>query len=377
MLQFSPADTVKWVEKYGNYSDGNANLSGVFNNPVTSYIGVQGTKTGIVVSNAGFSIGDYVLIYQSRNGGDGAGNWQLNRIRNIVTTTFTFKYENQHDFDTTAQIVKINKNRDVTISGTLDAAQFNGVTNGIIVLMGRTLFTQGLLTGTGRGFRGGSGVGGATAQQGEGNTAAGGTQSTNANASGGGGGTQDGGTQSRGGGGGANATAGVDGAPGGGTLPGTGGSPTSTDTFGGGGGGGSRGSGVSGIPGDGDNGGCFILLIFQTIKILPGGAWVNDGHKGGDAASDEASGGGGGGGGTNIAKCQKFINEGTFTALPGAGGGEGAGGNGSDGGAGGVGRNRIEYAKSVTGIASPTATLVQSNIFYPRRTPAILLPFAN
>lgn len=380
MLQFSPSDTVKWVEKYGNYSAGDATLSGTFASPTTTYTGTLGTKTGTAVgASSRFSPGDFVLIYQSRNGGDGAGKWQLNRVKTVSGDDLTFKYENQYNYGTTAQIVKLIKYRKVTINGTLTAPPLSTSTGGIIALMGKELTIVGLATATATGYQGGNAVGSSQAWSGEGS--AGdmlNQQQKNGNGGGGGQGGGDPGQHSAGGGGGGNGTSGTDGGDRDHFQGGEGGAATADDTFGGGGGGGSRGSGVSGSPGSGNRGGGFNLFIFEKITVVsPTGSVRNDGGQGG-AGTEEGSGGGGGAGGTNVFKGLTIIlGDGLVTALGGLAGPRGGGGNGADGGVGGVGKNRVEYGKFLSGTTSPAATTIKSNIFFPRRTPPLLASFAN
>lgn len=372
MLQFSPSDTIKWVEQYGNGRNGDASLSGNFSNPHTTYTGVQGQFTGVVGDVTGFSVGDIVKIHQSREGGDGAGNWQFNKIKAIDTgtNTLTFKYANQSDFDTKAQIINIYQNRDIAIDSSLSAFGWNGTNYGIVVLMAkRKIVINSSINVTGRGYRSFQ-----TAEQGcrgEGTLGLGSDPDDDNNGNGGGG---DGPSRTAGnaGAGGGNGTAGANSNTGiGGTTSGN--AALTLMTFGGGGGSGSN-DGTGGASTIGVYGGGIVLLIAPLI-IVTGAILAGPGPNT-DPTGATNGGGGGGAGGSVFGKCERAIL-GTGLVLANGGAGNQGHNGGSTGGTGGEGRIRFEYAKSVSGTTSPAASLQKSPIFFRRRTPAALMNFAK
>lgn len=372
MLQFSENDTIRWAERFGNKSEGNHTYSGTteFDNPRTTFVGTIATSTSTVGSNSGFVEGDIVLIHQTRNGGDGAGNWQLNVITNIAGTTFTFKYPLQHDFDTTAQIIKVLQHEDITVTGTLNAPAWNGTSGGIIVLMGESIDGGGTVNLNITGYRaGGAANNNQNGQRGEGTNTAQGSQANNQrDQTAGGGGIGNVSFGGGGGGGGGHAVQANNGASGGTNAGGQGGFAGGLEdmtiaVFGGaGGGGGAWNLSAGGTPGvGGRSGGLFFCFVknqdFSAMTISSnGGNGTNAGGAGGDRG-----GGGGGSGGGILLKGQEIILTTNITALNGTNGtGQGSGGNG---GIGSVGRVRAEFSKIISGDSNPSASVFQDKIF--------------
>lgn len=377
MLQFSSNDTVRWAEKFGNKSGGDHDYSGtgVFDNAKTTFTGTETHSTGTVGSNSGFSIGDIVLIHQSRDGGDGAGVWQLNKITNISSNTFTFKYPLQHDFGTTAQIIRVIQHKDITISGNYGVSGWDGSTGGIAVLMGNSVSGSGTLNLNGLGYRGATTGGGSGSSdsnvrsfQGEG-TLGGGNYLHAANGNGGGGSSGSGSDGGNSGGGGGNANAGGNGGAGqgsagiGGTSAGN--EELTTLVFGGGGGKGRGEKNGSGTGGNGGNGGGILIIIAREID-LSGMTIVRSNGANGNNGGGSAGGGGGGAGGSILLKGQNInVGTGKITASGSTGGSAGGGDGtaGQTGGGGSVGRIRAEYSKSFSGTTSPTASTAQDKVF--------------
>lgn len=355
-LQFRSDDTIKWLEGYGNRSNGDTTPSGTFGNQKTTFTGTEGADTGTVGSATGFAIDDLVLIHQSRNGGDGAGVWQLNKITNIVSTTFTFKYDLTNDYATTAQIIKINSDRNITINGTLNAPEWDGTTGGIIVLMGDSVTGSGTINLNGAGYRGGT----SGKSQGEGHSGNG-TSSTAANGSGAGGGSQgpdSGHVEGGHGGGGGNGQAGNSGSGKNTATPGTGGAQVgnaglTVAIFGGGGGLGGSAFGGSPQGTSGADGGGLLIIIARNIDLSSMTVVRSNGN--GSSGNSNSAGCGGGGAGGSILLKGITINLGTgkVTATGGVGGtSTGAfGGKGADGA---VGRIHADYVSSLSGTSSPT-----------------------
>ncbi len=385
--QFRSDDTTKWGQGFGNGSDGAYNPGSGTDNPInTTFAGSAGAYTGTIGSNSGFAIGNVVLIHQSRNGGDGAGNWMFNYITNIVGTAFTFLYPLSNNFDTTAQIQKLPQYSSANIAGgvTITGSAWNGATGGIF-----GFFCNGPVTiagainvngnpgavnasnqhntpgGSGVGYQGGAGVDNQNpAYYAEGIAASSGVSSnSNPNGNGGGGGKGNGGSNNGGGGGGGgNAGSGGNGhtAGAGGAYAGNGGnSAGSTDltnmVFGGGGGGSGDGPNASSPDyGSGGAGGGLVAIVGRTINIT--GAITSNGGAGGSIYRS----GGGGAGGSVLFKGQAItLGTNLITAAWGQGGGNSsgvAGGSSPGDGGGGNGANgriHADYSTSLSGSTNP------------------------
>lgn len=378
-LQFRSDDTIKWIEQYGNFSDGDEAISGEFSNPKTPFTGTEATKTGVVGSESGFAIGDIVLIHQSREGGDAAGDWQLNKITNIVGTTFTFKYNLTHDYATTAQIIKVKQNRNISINGSLSAPAWDGSVGGIIVLMGDSVTLTSNINGQGAngtnstsqrplggGYRGGQQNNDqhTTGHRGEGINSVGNDESTSANGNAAGGGSSPSGTNKSHGGGGGNATAGVAGNNG--AQPGSivGNAQLTVILFGGAGSSGSGGDNSN--AGSGANGGAIVIIIARVINLTAGIVSVNGGVSVEGTVGQGRSYGGNGAAGSILLKGEKVSIGSAVTAN---------GGIGGDGGQGGNGYVHVDYAISLTGASSPVASSRIDKSLIRLRTPAGLFMF--
>jgi hypothetical protein len=350
--QFRSDDTSAWQEKYGNGSDG-AGSAG--SNVQTTFSATSGSTSATFGSGSGFANGNLILIHQSRNGGGGVGNWELNKIASGGgTTSVTLAYATIRAYDTTTQVYLMKQYS--SYNGTLAVGtSWDGSKGGLAGFFcnGNATITGGSSTGVG--WRGGSGLNSTPGTQGEGSAGVGG-QSSGENSGGGGGGVGDGGNRATGGGGGGHKDAGSQSAAAGGAPQPSGGAALGDNAgltiaeFGGGGGGGARGGGVSGPGGNGGSGGGFILVIARSITVS--GALSTNGNVGSNGSS-EGSGGGGGAGGAILFKGQTIALGTAITATGGAGGSP-ASGNETAGGSGSDGRIHADYLTSISGTTSPT-----------------------
>lgn len=361
--QFKSTDTSKWNEKYGNGSDG-AGSSG--SNVQTTFVATIGSTSATAGSGTGFANGNLILIHQSRNGGTGVGNWELNKISSVGGgTDWTLSYATIYAYDTTAQVYLMKQYS--SYNGTLAVGTaWDGTKGGIAGFFcnGNATISGGSSNGTGYVLGIGGPLGGADGKTGEGTSGAS-IVSTSANGNGAGGANNsaDGGSGGGGGGHGATGTAGSAGT-GGSTVGAAGGEggavALTTMVFGGGGGGGGYGSYDSQSGQNGGAGGGLLFVIAKTITIS--GAITNGGNT---ATNGDTSGGAGGGGagGSVLLKGQTIIlGSGLLTASGGAGGAQGGGGHyGGAGGAGAVGRIHADYLISITGTTTPTIDSTQDS----------------
>ena len=348
---------MQWLDrvKFGNGSNGApTTITNYFN----TFTGTSGQTSGTI--SAGWVWDAPVLIHQSQ--GTGAGQWELNWGTVSSGTTITLKYPLSYTYGTGAQIVTLHQYTGGTFSGTHTGTAWNGSYGGIIALMcNGDLTISGTISVNGIGFRGASGVGvggGIDGKQGEGygSSTYNGT-SYNYNYNGGGGGDFQV-NQSGGGGGGGNGTAGSTAPNSTNAIEGIGGiaagsADLTSIVFGGGGGSACTGNDGSGQSGPGGTGGGAIFIFGKNITVS--GSITSNGSNG--SGQIYASGGSGGGaGGSIIIKCQgATIGTNKILASAGAGGTTGQG----YGGDGGVGRIRVEYADSISGSTSPTASTAQ------------------
>ena len=354
-IQFRSDDTTTWAPRFGDGSDGALTISLDTTDAVanTSCSGNLSSNTLTVGSATGFSNNDLVLIHQTRNGGDTAGDWMLNKISSGEgTTTWTMTYALSKNFATTAQVYLLNQYSSVTIDSTktLTARAWNGSSGGILALLcNGTTAINGTLNLVAKGYRGGIGTAGVEGYQGEGTAGAGSSGVNTANGNGSG----TGGYQ-----------------PGGGALGDGGG--TSGDaaltiaTFGGG-------SGGVNESRAGKIGGGFLLIIAPTITVDNGTGTIDvDGTDGetGNNPADTAPTGGSAGGSALFKGVTISLGTNRVTAIAGAsssngssntrgsgGGGHAAsgsaGGTGT-GGAGSAGRIHADYQGSISGTTTPT-----------------------
>jgi len=363
--QFRSDDTSHWNEKFGNSSDGSyAPSTGVDSVIDSACTGTSGT-TSLSATNAGFAIGQLILIHQTR--GASAGVYELNKIANYSAGTITTSYPLCNTYGTGAQVLVMPQLASGNIAGgvTITGKAWNGTVGGIYAKFCNGTFTiAGSLVASGVGFRGGAASsnnalnGNPAGQAGEGNPGLGtNTYATNcysANGNGGGGGVNGSGPQAGGtGGGGGNGTTGSGGTSQAGGIAGAGGGAVGnvglTSMLFGGGGGGSQGQNNTAAAGG--NAGGIILIIAKNIPTITGNIYIN-GNAGGNAAT---SGAGGGAGGSCLLKFQTG-DMGTNKITVAAG----SGGTGSyAGGAGSVGRIHADYSSSITGTTSPALDSTQ------------------
>lgn len=361
--QFKSTDTSTWVEKFGSGAAGAITISadtadsartGYANTTASATSGSTALTAG---SGTGFAAGDLVIIHQSRNGGAGAGAWELNKISSVGGgTNWTLGYATVQAYDTTAQVYRLAQNTNITIDSTktLTGVAWDGTKGGIVALLANgTVTMTGKISVSGIGYRNGTGGGGAgQATSGEGTSGAQASQST-ANGNGGGGAKLDADAGEASGGGGAGGGAGTNGGydnPSGRTF-GVGGSVSGNAgltlmTFGGGGGGGQQQNPSSvGTPG---LGGGLILIIAKTI-IYNGDITIANGTDGGSRDS------GGGGGGSVLLKGQIItLGSNLITANAGV---NYLGGNSSANT--GVGRIHADYRDTISGTTTPTLDSTQ------------------
>lgn len=370
--QFRSDDTSVWVEKFGTGADGAYSTSGSITDSsrtgyaVTSISGTSGGTSATAGSGTGFSVGDIVVIHQTRNGTPGAGKWELNKISSKGSgTDWTMAYNLTESYATTGQVYRVNQYTTVDIQSghTLTSVAYGGTTGGIIALMASTsISVSGSIVSSGKGYRyGDAGVGssGANAAYGEGTAGASATSSgTSANGNGGGGGG--GGSSFNGAGGGGHANAGSNGGSGasGGTSAGS--AELTTMVFGGGGGGCHFDRTRTSGNGRGGSGGGIIILLSPTITIT--GTIATSGDASTTATDDlsRTTSGGGGAGGSVLIKCvTATLGSSLCTASLGASGGGGT----NPGGAGSVGRIHLDYGDTYTGTTSPTLSTRQDDIY--------------
>lgn len=351
--QFRSDDTSPWIPAFGNGSDGATAIDTSTDATANTTASVASGNTALTAgSGSGFAAGNLILIHQSRNGGAGAGAWELNQIASIGGgTNWTLVYPTVQAYDTTAQVYLLKQYSSVTINSgqTLTSAAWDGSKGGIVAFLANTSITvTGNIVGSQKGYRGGTG-GKATATsqaQGEGTSGAG-TASTSANGNGGGGGRNNSSPGDGGGGGGGNGAGGGTGGTNANATGGTGGSTTggtglTTMVFGGGGGGEALETGSGNTPSNGAAGGGIVILIAPTITVS-GSIAVSGGTGSGGTNPN----GGSGAGGSILLKSQVAVLGSSLVTAN-------AGSNSSLGGSAGAGRIHLDYLTSFTGTTSPT-----------------------
>jgi hypothetical protein len=359
--QFRSDDTTTWAEKYGDGSAGASTISGnttddATRTPKTTLSVASGATAATFGSFTGFTDGDLVLLYQTRNGGAGAGAWELNKIASHVGTAVVLAYATMQAYDTTAQVIKLTQFSNFTVNTgvTLTAQAWDGSVGGVLpVLCNGTLSVVGNISATGKGYRPGAGVtGSSNGQQGEGTLAAQGTVSVAANGNGGSGGVhnQNAGFGEGGAGGGHSATGGLgDGSGGaGGTTSGVAGLTTMTPGGGGGSGGNDGNASASGV---GGIAGGVVLLICGTVSIT--GTVVANGNNGNNNSGEFGGGGAGGAGGSILVKGDNVTLGSSLLTATGGIGGEGFSTT-HTGGTGSTGRIHADYGTAISGTTNPT-----------------------
>ena len=367
----------------GALSIGTSNLGGVGGFGIARFSGTAGNNYGTIADVGYFNgtnggrVNDTCFIHQSQ--GAGAGQWELVKIINRVSTTIYFDRALTYTYiNPGAQILTAPNLYNGTITGTISTyTAWADTAGGCIFLLDRgTLTINGTVavngtdgikssgtgntsTTSGGGFRGGSGnspggsgSGTVNCGCGEGyndSTGLNNAGSTAANENGGGGAYfNSGATNGVSGGGGGNGTAG-------GTATGIGGSTAGNDAltnmvFGGGGGGG----GCNHVYQDrysGGSGGGLILIIANKL-IVNNPITVNGGNTVHNSGDTLHLGAGGGAGGSILIKAQEAtLGTGLITAT---------GGTSVHGGAGGSGRIHLDYYSSYTGTTSPSLTATRT-----------------
>lgn len=331
-----------------NLTIGTQSLGGIGGFGVATFTGTSGNNYG-TFSDVGYFNGsnggrirDICIIHQTQ--GTGAGNWELVRIINRVSTTVYFDRNLVNSYGTGAQIQSAPNLYNGTINGTVTPySAWGGSSGGIIFILDRgtlTINSSCSLNVSAYGFRGGNSAigGGNSAQYGDGYTGNRGTSTGN--------------FRNGNGGSGFFWTSGGDGAGGHASIGGTVGSGQGginvgqanlqTLFFGGGGGGGYKGSGSMN---PGGSGGGLILVIAKDIVI--NGNMYSDGGVGGNSESGGQVASGGAGGSILIKALTATLGTNKLTVNGGAGGTIPV-----NGGAGSVGRMHLDYAVSYSGSAT-------------------------
>ncbi len=320
-----------------NGADGVESVSGVSTDSIidSTCSGTSGTDS-LTATNASFTAGQTIFIYQAR--GTGVGFGEFNQIESYVAGTITTVHPLERTYtnsgNSVAVVLVISKLSDFSNTSTFSAKDWTGSVGGLFIrtVSGRFYNAAGATINLrGKGYRGGGGVNQnadpSQGQCGEG-TAGDRAYTTASNGNGGGGGkrTASGaGVNSGGGGGGGHATAGtsginISGHPTGGTA---GTAVGGTDFivsgfFMGGGGGAAAGSNTSSFTGGtgGDGGAIFIVICDEFLNEgtidLRGNDPDNSFH-GGNQDGDAAP----GAGGTLWVICKKYKNTGTITGVAG------------------------------------------------------------
>lgn len=372
-LQFRSDDTIKWVEGFGDGSDGDLTISGnTTEAPIDASCTATAGNTSISATNASFAIGQIIMIHKTRGSTTtAAGTWELNKITNYSAGTITTKYALQNAYQDSgadqSQVRVLKQYNNVTVNNgvTYTAKAWGGDVGGIMAFCAKgTVTVTGNITASGKGYLGNTVNGGnqTNGRQGEGTAGAGGGDSRSANGNGGGGGVHYGSAPySGGGGGGGNGAAGSNGTA---TSPGTGGSAVGVaalTTISLGGGGGSGGNENTQF-GAGGNGAGITLILAADISIT--GTIVSTGANGANIGGGPSGNAGGGSGGSTLIKARTAVlGTNLVTAAAGA---AGTGGGGGVGGAGGVGRIHLDYKTSYTGTTTPTLDYTQdATLDYP------------
>lgn len=293
-------------------------------NARTSCSGTINTNTLSVSSVSGFSVGQRVIIHKTQGTTTTAtGSWEVNYIKSVGASDLTMLFPLQNTYQDSgvdqSQVWTWFESSNMTINTgtTLTQDNWDGNLGAItfISITGR-LYVPGTIDALGKGYTGGAGAPGAGGQAVQGSSElGGGGSSMSANGSGGGGGKGGGGAGTNGSVYQTNAT-------------------LSTRMAPGGGGGGGNSNSAAG-PAGGNGGG--VLVIYAKEVFVPSGGIIRADGQGGSNGASNQGGGGGGGGGCILIKAERIINNGTITALGGAGGVGSAGGDAGGGGAGSVG----------------------------------------
>ena len=364
--QFRSDDTSKWMEGWGNGTDGALTISShTTEAPIDASCSGTAAATLLAATNASFAAGQLILIYQSI--GTGAGAWELNKISTYTAGTITLKYALCNTYTDSgasqAQVRVMKQYTNVTINSGINytAKAWGGDVGGILAFFanGTTTVTGNILangnagaTGVADHTAGGAGIGYSggyaslttsfplSGDQGEGSSGFG-TESNSANGTGGGGGRITTYAAASGAGGG-NGAAGTSSATGTGGAEG-GHAHLTTMLFGGGGGGGAKDYNGSNYSSGGGGGGGIVFIVSKTFTVT--GTIQSIGGNGYTTGGKD-SGGGGGAGGSVLLKTEVATLGTTLITATG-------GTAGSTGGNGAVGRIHLDYKTSTSGTTNP------------------------
>lgn len=369
-VQFALDDTTPWAEEYGDGSDGDLDVSSPGSYSPTKTTGYYSDTDELTVNdNSSFSIGDIVLIHQTR---DSAlyGEWMLNVVTAKPSGKLTLKYALTQTFvdsgDDLCQIIKVPQYKTVTIDDTYTLNTFSATTGGgvAIIMANKAIGGSGTIYGLGKGFQGApTGVGGGPGYEQQGYSYADNVidygASANEGAGGGGkkwaGGGAGGGGGSHGGSGNSGQTFGGADDPGDpGNTYGQADCERINPGSGGGAGGGDADNPAAFTGGAGGRGGACLILIAPQVDIssltinLNGAVGTSRGTGG-----DNGGGGGGGSGGACLIKGDIVTLGTNKVTVAGGDGGTGASGTES-GGDGGTGRIAVQYGSEISGSTSPS-----------------------
>jgi hypothetical protein len=155
-----------------SYSMNAQNIGGVIN----TYTKVQSisycSNTASVADGSMFNIGDKVLIIQMQGGNissnddplygtmllfNGAGNYEVQKIKSKSGNTITFEYNIERFYDATGaiQMISIPQYTAATVTTPLTSKKWDGSTGGVLILEADTLVMNDSITVSDMGFRGG------------------------------------------------------------------------------------------------------------------------------------------------------------------------------------------------------------------------------
>ncbi len=344
-----------------------------------------GGTTLAVASTTGFASNDCVMIHttcDSASSGNLAGIYEFARVSTFGSGVLNLQEALSNEYAASSsrkiQVLKVPEYDEVAVDGTLTCHAWDGTSGGIISFRANsvTVMASGLVTATGKGYRGGGTVPSAGDYQygiaGESTMYHSASRALDSTSQPDGGGGAGRGADGSGGGGGYG-TAGAGGANNhSGSDFGRGAVLFGDATLvrlqmgGGGGGSGSHSSGRVGVAGG--NGGGVLHLVANGV--YGAGELSNAGSPGSAgiyaSSPDSGSGGGGGAGGSMYLAVGQVAETLTVSAVGGNGGGRHPSGTqGHDGGNGGVGRIRIDAPETLElPITSPDVGHRGQTAFY-------------
>jgi len=142
-------------------------------NDYTNVASIAGVNSLTVGDSSPYSVGDEVLIIQMQDADALVGNWETRRISNVSSPTLTFTEDIVNTYsiadDDVVQAVRIPNYNIVGVESdaSIVCPAWDGSTGGIIFFRARNEVTiSGTIGAINKGFRGGAGRGGNTAQYG-------------------------------------------------------------------------------------------------------------------------------------------------------------------------------------------------------------------